>query len=919
MRIKKIIIPMMILCVVLPSFEVTGYLQSLKFGGEIESNPFVVEGEEFNVFVECEGIGIADADVYLEREDMIYFHSKTNQSGYASFEIPEVNFSIPCKLRAEKKGYEEIEINVTILNRPRLHIICPKFVEEGEIAKISVIDDEMNYVAYAILSLNNEDVVTDKNGSYYFEVPQVGFPTPIKLSARKEGYEKSEDVEMWILDNRTSLLSAPLFVKGGESFGIHYKGEEKVEIYFNGTYFSGKEVVVEAPHVETTKSFQIKAYDENGFLVDYRFIVVSDNRNRGLLVSPDFVSEGDYFNVSLFSLEDGKGISDAEIRFGNEIGITDSEGRVSFKAPHVDNDYKLYQIECLEENISCSSKHMWIRRTGEYNLVIEGPSAVRSGENVSFSVMDTKGRRVFAIFSIENTTYFAWNGSVEIKIPYVNESKFICINVKSPGYAEERKIVYVRREEKKLFIDCPDSIEEGESLLIRVEDESKNPVEGACVWFNFREYQCDENGEVQLTAPDVLLSEKFLIYAEKGGYLPASKWITVASAGIGKKFMKLIAPLASFPLKKIQVKVINEEGKGIGGVDVKMQYESIVKHFETDENGSAYIISPPLSSDDFFILTASKSGYISSVAIVHLYRFEPTFTNLTIYTPRSSVDEGENFIVQVTDEDGMPVEGAALYVDGKLYPETSDENGVITCQAPYVKIDRGCFLYAVKEGYNFGYTWVEVVNSADIEEPIEIETNDTVCEGESFKVKITDLSGNPVEGIDVWFSSLKKRTDENGMVIFTAPSVERDSYVLLEVSSNKYSPCYKLIKVLDRYEEVALNISVPPRLMEGELIEVVVRDAYGYLVGNATVMLNGEIVGYTDDYGRLKIKLPEVDHDSIFDIMVVKSGYLSAHKEIEVKNKVSGFIEENWFLIPGILMIFLVAVLAYFYYRQNVV
>jgi len=893
--------------------------QVLEFGQELKTEPFVVEGEKLSVFVGCSGEGISNVDVYIEGGGIISLHAITNESGYANFDIPEVNISVPCRLRAEKEGYTGAEMNITIVNLPKLYVVCPEVVEEGETIELMVVDEGMNGVPNAILSINNEDVFTDENGTYTFNAPQVGFPTPVILSARKEGYEDSDEIKIWIADNRSSSLEAPVYVHEGEYFDITYSGKEKTKICFNGSFFDGNSITVKAPYVEETKSIQINVYDENLSLIDYRFVIVVDNKTRGLIVSPSTVSENSYFNVSLFSLYDGKPLSGVEILFNGNVKLTDSSGNVSFMAPYAQDDYELYKIRCYDDNISCAEKYIWIKKTDKYSLIIHGPSTVRSGENVSFSVTDANGRGLFSVVMFNNQSYLAWNGSVRIQMPSLNESKYMCIKAKSPGYSEGEKIIYVIGRENKLRLDCPDSVEEGEDFLVKVEDEEGNPVKGARVWFNFREYVCDEYGEVTLTAPDVLISKKFLVYAEKGNNLPASKWLTVVSTGIGKKFLKIISPLALSPMEKFQVKVVDEKGNGIGGVDIKMQYENLVKYFNTCENGSAFLTSPPMMSDDTFTITATKDGYVTDSVIIHLYETSPTLSDLKISVSQTTVEEGRDFIVKIEDESGEPVEGALLYIDGRMYHDTSDENGIIACRAPYVEIDRSCFIYALKEGYNFGCTWMEVTNRAEIEEPLNIEANDTVYEGKRFTVKVEDLSGNPVKGVVVWFGSLKEKTDNDGTVSFTAPSVKEDTYMLLGVSSNRYSPCYKLIKVIDRYKEVALEICVPPKLMEKEDIDIVVRDVYGYLIDNATIIINGEIAGHTDENGKLRIKLPEVDHDTTIDILAVKPGYVSAHEELLIKNRGKGFFEENWFLIPAIILIFLVAVFAYFYYRQYII
>ena len=915
---RKTLTSTILLLLVLTCVQMTRS-QNLEFGQELEAEPFAIEGEKFRVFVGCCGKGISNVDVYIEGGEIISLHAITNESGYANFDIPEVNISVPCKLRAEKEGYESVETNITIVNLPKLYVVCPEVVEEGKRVKLRVVDEDMNGIPNAILSINNEDVFTDENGTYVFEVPQVGFPMPVILSARKDGYEVSDETKMWIADNKSSSLKAPTHVQEGEYFDITYGGEGKVKIYFNGSFFDSNGITVKAPHVEETKSFQINVYDENLSLIDYRFVIVVDNRKRGLIVSPSIISENSLFNISLFSLCDGKPLSGVKILFDGKTNSTDSLGNASFTAPYAWDDYELNEIRCCDDNISCAKKYIWIKKTRKYSLIIDGPSMAMSGENVSFSVTDVNGRSLFSVVIFNNQSYLAWNGSVRVQIPLLNKSKYMCIKAKSPGYSEAEKIIYVIGRENKLQLDCSDSVEEGEDFLVKVEDEGGNPVKGARVWFNFRKYVCDEHGEVTLTAPDVLISKKFLVYAEKEKYLPASKWLTVVSVGIGKKFLKIVSPLALPPMEKFQVKVVDEKGNGIGGVSIKMQYGNLVKYFGTGENGSVSLTSPPMMGDDAFTITATKDGYVTDIAVIHLYEISPTLPDLKVSVSQTMVEEGREFIVRIEDENGEPVEGALLYIDGRMCRDVSDKNGIVICRAPYVEMKRSCFVHALKEGYNFGYTWIEVTNRAEVEEPLNIKTNDTVYEGERFTVKVEDLSGNPVSGVVVWFGPLKEKTDNDGTVSFTAPSVKEDGYVLLGISSSGYSPCYKLIKVIDRYKEVALEICVPPKVMEKEDIDIVVRDVYGYLIDNATIIIDGEIAGYTDENGKLRIKLPEVDHDTTVDILAVKPGYVSAHEELMIKNRGRSFFEENWFLIPAIILIFLIAVFAYFYYRQYII
>ncbi len=894
--------------------------KQLEFGDNIENNPFVIEGSELKVFVGCNGTGISDANVYLEREDLIQLHAKTNETGYATFDIPYVNFSIPCKLKALKQAYGSTELSIWVIDRPKLYILAPRVVEEGKEIEIRVIDQDLRGVPDAILSIDGEEILTNETGCCRYIAPQVGFSTYVLLEARKDGYEQSEEIKLWIADNRSSNLKAPLWVYEGEYFEIRYEGEGNVRIVFGDETFEGSNVEIEAPELNQTKVYQIRVYDENNSLLDYRFVVILDRERRAILSSPSTVIEKERFNVSLLSLESLEPIQGIKLRFYEDTKLTDINGSAEFEAPQINEDYKLFSIEVLDSNISCGTRYIWVEKPEELSLSIEGPSTVKSGENVTYNVTDMSGNKVFAVLTVENTTFYAWNGTAEIKIPDVEESKFVYLTARSPGYLKAQKMIYIMSRERRLVVECEDSVNEGESFSILIKDQDGNPVKNATVWFNFKCYETDENGEIDLIAPDVLLSTRYLIYVEKEGYLSASKWITIMESGIGEKFLKIIAPLALHPWQDFEVRVVNAEGEGIEGVDVEMRYGLIDVSSKTDENGYLEMNAPPLGNDEYITLIATKDGYVTDTILVRLLPEYPNLPSLVVTPSKTSLTEGEDFILQVKDENGKAVEGAEIWIDGELYQYASDSNGIVACKAPYVEIDRSCFIYATKEGYNFGYTWVKVINRIEFEEPLDIEVNDTVYEGDRFDVVVRDSSGEPVQGIYVWFNSMKKKTNTSGMTSFVAPYVEKDSYKLIGIESDEYVPSYRLIRVLDRYnEEPALNISTPPKIFEGETIDIVVKDAYGYAVKDVTIIVNGQIIGSTDESGKFHFEAPYVDHDSTIEIIAIKSGYISSSTFIEIKNREKGFFEENWYLLPVIALVIMIAIFAYFRYRQYII
>ncbi|RLF58448.1 MAG: hypothetical protein DRN25_05200, partial [Thermoplasmata archaeon] len=64
---------------------------------------------------------------------------------------------------------------------------------------------------------------------------------------------------------------------------------------------------------------------------------------------------------------------------------------------------------------------------------------------------------------------------------------------------------------------------------------------------------------------------------------------------------------------------------------------------------------------------------------------------------------------------------------------------------------------------------------------------------------------------------------------------------------------------------------------------------------------------------------PYVDHDSTIEIIAIKSGYTSSSTFIEIKNREKSFFEENWYLLPVIALVIMIAIFAYFRYRQYII
>ncbi|MCD6411814.1 MAG: hypothetical protein J7L20_05265, partial [Thermoplasmata archaeon] len=149
---------------------------------------------------------------------------------------------------------------------------------------------------------------------------------------------------------------------------------------------------------------------------------------------------------------------------------------------------------------------------------------------------------------------------------------------------------------------------------------------------------------------------------------------------------------------------------------------------------------------------------------------------------------------------------------------------------------------------------------------------------------------------------------------------ENDKIFMLTAEYSDLAPAFKLIKVLDvKKNNLTLNIFTVPIIMEGENLLVKVKDNYGYPVENAIVFFGEKEIGYTDDYGEISIRVPEVERDKYIGIYAIKYGYGSASFSLLVKNKGKTLLEEYSLLLLAVCMVLIIAIFAYVYYRQYMV
>ncbi|MCD6410950.1 MAG: hypothetical protein J7L20_00775, partial [Thermoplasmata archaeon] len=737
--------------------------EEIHFSERTKSRIFFHEGSEVTFDVEGEG-DLSKVLITIERGGKVYASNLTNREGSAKLNLPLVNSSSPFLVKAKRNGLKD-EFTIWILDTPRLYISVKRIYLEGDEIKVKVIDDSAKPVEGAKVKFGSIEAYTNENGTAKFVAPEVDFPTPFNICACREGYENSNKILVWIADNGTSpYVKAPKWVEEGERFHVISNANR---VYFAGSSKEGYNLTFVAPQVNETKVYSLLAYDDKGNLLDIIPIIVLDKHVEKLLIHgrPVYAFEGEEVKIHVFSLDSLVGKEGIHVEFDGQVKETSENGSAIFVAPMVQEDYKVIRVR-INGNYIANNYSLWIVKAKKESLQILAPSMVYGGEEITFCIKARNGNPVFAKVTFGNESkYTDKNGCVTFTAPAVKSSKQVVVRASAPGYLEGYKLICIKPRKKELVIDVSPYVNEGEDFEVRVKDSDGKPVPNADVYFNFRRYRTDNDGRVQLTAPDVLISTNYLIVATMENFFSASRWITVIDKGYGKKYLELITPLAVHPWEEFDVRVIDGKGRGIKNVSINVRYDSHEEKFLTDESGKARIKSPLAGSS--FTIEVTKAGYIKKMATVSIFEKNDNFRNLIIEPTSSEVIEGSEFAVKVKDEYGEEIEGARVYVDGIFSGETN-EAGLLCCKAPHVAVSRPCFVFASKEGYNFGYAWIEVKNSLSLLDAPVIESIDVVEEGREFEVRVENPSGEPLGGVKVNFFSVSKFTNDKGCVNFTA-------------------------------------------------------------------------------------------------------------------------------------------------------
>jgi hypothetical protein len=264
-------------------------------------------------------------------------------------------------------------------------------------------------------------------------------------------------------------------------------------------------------------------------------------------------------------------------------------------------------------------------------------------------------------------------------------------------------------------------------------------------------------------------------------------------------------------------------------------------------------------------LTDSTGSVTFGVNAVTLYSVYITAAN---YQPRSSTIDmgivnnevqyrllsGNSYSFVVKDKDsGAGITDAEVRVDTILVGKT-DSRGILI--APITK-GKTYTIEIKKQGYQT-FTESRLIGETDAIESIQISRAPVGA-----FIYVTDENRLPLEGADVYINgTLSGMTNQYGRKNF--PDILSGSYPV-EVRKTGYVGVSRLLNVSAQGLDYVFELP-----FESAALKVFVQEKDQKVVSNATIILNGQTAGVTDDHGQY---VTSVKLNALYNITATKDGY----------------------------------------------
>lgn len=260
------------------------------------------------------------------------------------------------------------------------------------------------------------------------------------------------------------------------------------------------------------------------------------------------------------------------------------------------------------------------------------------------------------------------------------------------------------------------------------------------------------------------------------------------------------------------------------------------------------------------------SGSVSfSVNATTLYSIDITAPD---YLPRSGIiDMGtedkdaqywmlpaNRFSFVIKDKNGMaPVPDAEVRINTTLVGKT-DTRGVLTTPVTRGKV----YTIDIKKGGYQTFTESRIISETDALYSVALSKAPLGA-----FISVFDENRDPINGTDVYINgTLTGTTNQFGRINF--PDLVSGSYNV-EVRKTGYSSVNRTILVTNKGEDYTFEIP-----FENADLTIFVQEKDQKMVPNATILINGNTMGVTDDHGLYRTK---VKFNTLYNITAIKDAY----------------------------------------------
>ena len=304
----------------------------------------------------------------------------------------------------------------------------------------------------------------------------------------------------------------------------------------------------------------------------------------------------------------------------------------------------------------------------------------------------------------------------------------------------------------------------------------------------------------------------------------------------------------------LTVAVVDQDGDAVGGVTVEATWETDsgeagTASGTTASNGKVFLDVPEGSSveldvdDDTYVRNRPLEVDNATARDVELGVTRSGTATVTVLDGENRSQAGASVVVR---EDGRSVDRGETGSDG-VY-ETA-------------RLERGAYnVTVVKPGYY--ETEREVTVSLNTEETVRIERGTVTLDVRTF-----DDHFDPPEPIDNGSVRVSSSVYDGEVSVTEGAAslnVPVNAEYTVEVVKDDYDATPKLVRVQE--SAVSTNVTaqrtptlsvttVNERVLVGETTRATVRNAYGEPVAGATVTVDGEAVGETDDRGEVDVPI----------------------------------------------------------------